>query len=165
MDYYDVESILADEERLKVAFNHDVHNFGFFMSGTTERIPKDTPVSFPVYLIAFLYKNGHCKLVDSPTVEYKDDFDVEPAAVNLKNSYFFRMMVHFESTEWLANLFYSRISTYIRRATKENLTEDDINMLSMEERNCLVSSRKTFQEYQKYLFKQVHLCITSQTAN
>lgn len=154
MDYYDLFCILAEEEKLKVRFNHAVDNFGFFLSPSTSCIHAGTPVEMPFFLVSFLLKNDHCQRVDSRVLLLKDPLDAEASIVSLRDTFFFSIESQFEYSDWVIALFYERMAAHTKLIVKPDFNEEDTRLLSSEERKYIVQSRRWFKMYQDYYYRK-----------
>jgi len=55
--YYDIDTILAEEERIPTRFRYDAHQLGYLDPGSVEEdITKDTKVELPLFLAKMLSK-------------------------------------------------------------------------------------------------------------
>lgn len=154
MDYYSIDSILANEEKLKVKFAHQIDGFGFYINSSLRAIRAGTVAELPFYLIGFLLKNEHCRLVESRLALCKDDLDAAPAIVDLSDSHFFRLGSYFEDTAYLTDIFYERVSEHARLIVRDNFSENDLSLLSHCERRFLLECRKSFKRFQDFYYRK-----------
>lgn len=155
MDYYSVDSILADEEKVKVRFEYQIDNFGFYINTSLGVLRANTKADLPFFLISFLLKNEHCTLVESHVGALKNDLDADAAMVDLKDIHFFILNSHFEDTAYLLDVFYERISSFVKTIVKEDFCESDLSLMSCDEKRYLVACRKNFKRFQDFYFRKI----------
>ncbi|ELA41016.1 uncharacterized protein VICG_01975 [Vittaforma corneae ATCC 50505] len=154
MDYYCIDSILAEEEKLKVKFSHEVENFGFYLGPTHSSIKRDAKVDLPFFLIKFLLLNEYCCVVEHPLKTMKHDLDAGAVLVDLKNRYFYTVNMHIYDRKYLFHTFFERIGSLITLLPKGDFSEDDVAKLSSEEKKIIVCSRRVFVEFENYYSKK-----------
>lgn len=154
MDYYDIDAILADEEKLKVKFNYKIDCFGMFGGQSSQIINPGKAIELPFFLISFLLINEHCELVNSPLEQLKDDLDAHSPIVDLNNSHFYHTSKNPENYKYLGNIFYERIGDFIKYLNKEDFSEEDISKLSYVERKYLIGSRKMYKMFQDFYLRK-----------
>lgn len=154
MDYYCIDSILAEEEKLKVKFASEIDNFGFYLSPAHQSIKKDTKVDLPLFLIKFLLLNEHCSVVEHPLKAVKHDLDAGAALVDLKNRYFYGVNVLIYDRRYLFHVFFERIGSLVTLLPKDDFGEDDVARLSSEEKRIAVRSRRVFAEFENFCSKK-----------
>ncbi|KAI5176346.1 hypothetical protein PAEPH01_2278 [Pancytospora epiphaga] len=150
MDYYSVDSILAAEEKIQVTFRHQIDNFGFYISPSLQSIRANIRADLPFFLVAFLLRNGHCKLATSQLLEIKDDLDADASIVDLSNSHFFVLNSYYENTRYLASVLFERLSIHAALIVKEDFSENDLLIMDYSERAYLIKSRENFKMFQDF---------------
>jgi len=154
MDYYSVDSILADEERIKVKFEHQIDNFGFYINTSLSAIRENTKIDLPFFLLSFLLRNEHCTLVRSQVGALKDDLDADPTIVCLKDTHFFVLNSRFEDPAYLLDVFYERIGTFARTIVKDDFCENDLSLMSYSEGEYLIGCQRNFKRFQDFYFRK-----------
>lgn len=154
MDYYSIDSILAEEEKLKVKFSVDVENFGFYLSPSHTLIKKEIKVDFPFFLIKFLLINEYCTIVEHPLKHIKFDLDACAGIVDLKNKYFYVINRMTYDKKYIFQIFFERISTFIPLLSKSDFGEEDVSKLSSEEKKIVILARKVFNDFENYYFNK-----------
>lgn len=154
MEYYSVDSIMADEEKIKVKFPCQIRNFGFYINPTLGAIRGGTRVDVPYFLVAFLLRNEHCVLVDPRVDRLKDDLDAEAGIVDLSGTHFFMLDRHYADRGYLAGIFYERMGAGARLIVKEDFSEDDLALTSHCERRLLIESRRRFKTFQDFFLRK-----------
>lgn len=154
MDYYSVDAILAEEDKLKVKLPKDVNNFAFYHGPGQEILKKDTKVDLPFFLIKFLIQNEYCTIIEHPVDAIKNDLDACSHIVNLKNKHFYEVGRFITDRKYLAQVFFERIGSFINILPKEDFSEDDLCNLSYEEKKIILKSRKQYSEFQNFYFNK-----------
>lgn len=152
MDYYNVDTILADEEKLNVKFDHTIKNFGFYISPSTLDIKKGFKVDLPCFLIKFLLKNDHCSVESCLYFDLENDFAAAASIVNLRDTHFFLVESQFIDTEIILNIFFERLGDFLKYIIKEDFSENDMSLLSYEERKYVIICRKWFKYFENFYF-------------
>lgn len=150
MEYYNVESILAEEEKLNVKFAHDIQNFGFYISPTLNTIKKDTKVDLPFFLVKFLILNEYCHIVEHPVKSVKFELDACSAIVDLKCRHFYSIGMFIYDRRYLCSVFFERIGSFVPILLKGEFSEDDVSRLSSEERRMIISARKCYVQFEEF---------------
>lgn len=150
MDYYNVDRILAEEEKLKVKLPCSVQTFGFYINPSLSIIKKDTKAELPFFLVKFLILNGFCTLLENPLDPIRDDLEAQASLVDLGNRHFFLVNKFMSEPLRLSEFFYERVGSFMSLLLKEGFTEDDVTKMSYEEKKLIVSSRKSFKEFQDF---------------
>jgi len=150
MDYYKVENILEEEEKVKVAFSYDIDTFGFYINPSLNTIRKNVKADLPLFLIKFIIQNDFCSIVENPFQALKHDLEAEASHVNLKNRHFFSVSKHLADRNKLSELFFERIGSYIGYVLKTDFTEDDVSKLSFGEKRLIIKARKSFRKFQDF---------------
>lgn len=154
MDYYHIDAILADEEKLKVKFKCKIDSFGICSGQNSPIINPGKAIELPFFLISFLLINEHCELINSPLEQLKDELDAHSPIVDMNNSHFYHTNKNLENYKYLANIFYERIGDFIKYLSKEDFSEEDISKLSYVERKYLMKSRKIFKMFQDFYLRK-----------
>lgn len=152
MEYYNIDSILAQEEKIMVKLPRDIENFGFYLSPEHATIKKDTKVELPFFLVKFLLKHEYCSIADHPVQNRKDDLDANASLVDLKNEHFYGLGKFLFDHDYLSKVFLERIGTFMTFLAKDDFSEDDLSELSYEERKLILKARKTFIKFQNFYF-------------
>ncbi len=151
MDYYDIHSILIDEEKVNVKFKHTIYNFGFYIGPRISNIKKNKKVDLPYFLVGFLIQNEHCEITSRYT-ELKNDLAAEPSIVNLRDTHFFMIESRFFDPDILLSIFFERLGVYLKNVMKYEFCENDTQMLSYEERKYVITCRKWFKAFEDFYF-------------
>jgi GINS complex subunit 3 len=151
MDYYNIDRILAEEEKLKVKLPHNIETFGFYINPSLSAIRKDTKAELPLFLVKFLIQNGFCTLAENPLDLVRDDLEAQASLVDLRNRHFFLVNRLLSEPSKLAEFFYERIGSFTSLLLKDGFTEDDVARMSYEEKKLITNSRKSFKEFQDFL--------------
>ena len=154
MNYYDLDKILAEEEKLKVKFSHNIENFGFYINPSLQDIKLNTRADLPFFLIKLLLQNQFCTLLENPVLKLKHDLDATSSIVNLKRKYFYSLNKFFNDKSYLSDIFYERIGSFVPLLIKNDFNEDDLEVMSSEERRIIISARKKFKEFQSFYFNR-----------
>lgn len=154
MDYYNIDSILAHEEKIKVKFPHQIRNFGFYINPTLSAIRSGTHVDVPYFLVDFLLRNEHCVLVDSRVDRLKDDLDAEAGIVDLSDTHFFMLDRNYADCSYLVNIFYERVGAGAKLIVKEDFSEGDLTVMSHCEKKLFIESRRCFKMFQDFFFRK-----------
>lgn len=157
MNYYKIDRILAEEEKISVKFEKDIENFGFYAGPLQSNVKADTKVDMPLFLVKFLIQNEHCFLVDHPLTKksstlLRNDLEANSSIVDLKNRHFYFVNRNIGEKDFLNRIFFERIGTHIILITKEDFNEDDMSKLSYEEKRIIADSRKKFLEFEEFYF-------------
>ncbi|KAI4291223.1 hypothetical protein PAPHI01_0497 [Pancytospora philotis] len=155
MDYYSVDSILAEEAKVEVRFKYTINNFGFYINSLLRDIRPSTRVCLPYFLVAFLLKYRHCTMTNRHLALVKHDLDADAALVNLGNSHFMALNSNFEDTDYMLRILYERLSAFARLIVKLDFSEDDLALLCHSERMYMRESRANFRRFQNYYMKRV----------
>jgi len=150
MEYYNIDSILAEEEKLKVKFLHDIDNFGFYISPTHSVIKRETKVDLPFFLVKFLVMNDYCHVVEHPLKAVKFDLDAGAGIVDFRSKYFYSLNMFIYDRKYLSSIFFERIGTFVPILLKEDFNEDDVSKLSSEERKIILSSRRNYVKFEDF---------------
>lgn len=156
MNYYNIDSILAEEEKVKVKFPHQIRHFGFYIGPGVSTIRSDTKIDLPFFLVSFLLKNEHCTIEASRYLQFKDDFAAEASIVNLRDTHFFILESNFENSTEILNIFYERLAACIKLIIKDDFTEEDTVLMSYEERQYTIYCRKWFKMFQDFYFRKLN---------
>lgn len=157
MDYYSIDRILAEEEKLKVKLPYNVETFGFYINPSLSMIRKDTSTELPFFLVKFLILNGYCMLTEKPLDLVRDDLEAQASLVDLKNRHFFLVNKFLSDPLELSEFFYERVGSFTSLLLKDGFTEDDVARMSYEEKKLIMSSRKTFKAFQDFFQSSDHI--------
>lgn len=152
MDYFSVDKILAEEEKLKVKFAFNVENFGFYINPSLKDIKINTRADLPFFLVKLLLQNQFCQLVENPMQTLKNDLDAKASIVDLKNRYFYSLNKFFNDESYLTDIFYERIGSFVSLMVKSDFNEEDLSKMSSEEKKIMIVARKKFNEFQNFYF-------------
>ncbi|KAM0679610.1 DNA replication protein [Glugoides intestinalis] len=152
MDYYNIDLILAQEEKIMVKLPRDVENFGFYLSPEHLTIKKDTNVELPFFLVKFLLQHEYCNITAHPVENRKNDLDANASLVNLNNEHFYGLGKFLFDQEYLSKIFLERIGAFMTFLPKEDFSQDDLTKQSYEERKLILRARKVFVEFQNFYF-------------
>lgn len=150
MDYYSLDSILEDEEKLEVLFPYDIDTFGMYINPSLTTIRKNVKADVPIFLIKFLLQNEFCTICRNPYEILKNDLEADSSYVNLKNKHFFLTARHIADKKKLVEFFYERIGCFIGLILKSDFCEDDLLKLSFGERKLLIKARKSFRKFEDF---------------
>lgn len=150
MDYYDIDRIMAEEEKLKVKLPYSVEAFGFYISPSLGAIRKSTKAELPFFLVKLLILNGFCTLAENPMDLVKDDLEAQASLVDLGGRHFFLVNRFLSDSQKLAEFFYERIGSFAGLLLKDGFTEEDVARMSYEEKRLVVNSRRSFREFQSF---------------
>lgn len=150
MDYYKLEKILEEEEKIKVKFPCEIENFGMFINPSLANIKKEVKVDLSLYLIKFLIQNEFCSVLENPFQKLKNDLEADSSIVDLKNKYFYGVCKNLINKKILSGIFYERVGSFIGLMLKKDFTEDDVMKMSAEEKKILMSSRQEFKRFQDF---------------
>lgn len=150
MDYYSIDRILDEEEKLKVKLSYNIETFGFYISPSLSIIRKGTKAELPFFLVKLLVMNGFCTLTETPLNLVKDDLEAQASLVDLKGRHFFLVNRFLSDPHKLSGFFYERIGSFTGLLLKDGFTEDDVAKMSYEEKRLVVSSRRSFREFQSF---------------
>lgn len=153
MDYYDVDDILLRETRVRVAFRHKIHNFGFLASQSTSVVPENRKVEVPYFLVEFLLRNDHCRLCDDALNDgLLNSMRAKASIVDLRAvcPHFFLLYSRIADRKMLAGFFYERMGDFCRLLLKEAFSEDDVCRLDAGERRLVVESRRQLQRFRMF---------------
>jgi hypothetical protein len=153
MNYYDIDNIIAQEEKLKVKFPYNIKNFGFYINPNTSDIKMDTHVDLPYFLVKFLLENDYCSLVENPLNLIKNELDAAPRKIDLKNRNFYNLNKFINDKVYLSDIFYQRMGSYASLMEKQSFNEDDMAIMSYEEKKIMLSSEKTFKLFKQFKLK------------
>ena len=156
MDYYKLDRILEEEEKIKVKFPCEIENFGIYINPSLTNIKQDVKADIPLFLIKFLIQNEFCTVLEDPYTSIKNDLEAEASIVDLKNRYFYGICKHLIDHEVLSKTFYERMGSYIGLLLKKDFTEDDVMRMSAEEKQLIIISRQEFQRFQDFYNKSVN---------
>ncbi|KAG5858995.1 hypothetical protein KMI_09g14220 [Encephalitozoon hellem] len=153
MEYYSLDDILLDEQRIPVIFKHRIQNFGF-LGSRAKVVPENKKVDAPYFLVGFLLRNGHCELdKEFPDEALLYDIRAKPSAVDLRSvcPYFFYLYsILLREKVFLPEFFYERVGDYSSLVLKREFSEDDVWKLDMIERGLIVCSRRMFQRFYSF---------------
>jgi GINS complex subunit 3 len=153
MEYYNIDDILARESRLKVRFNHRIHNFGFLPLETQTHIPKGKKVEAPYFLVSFLLRNDHCMVAEELIGDVLlSDLRAKPSLVDLGSicKYFFFLYSELVPSIDLRTFFLERMDDYSALMLKEGLSGDDTWRLDAAEKRLIANSRRRFQAFRRF---------------
>lgn len=150
MDYYSIDRILDEEEKIKVKLPYNIETFGFYISPSLGMIRKGTKAELPFFLVKLLVQNGFCTLTETPLTLVEDDLEAQASLVDLRGKHFFLVNRFLSSPQRLSRFFYERIGSFTSLLLKDGFTEDDVAKMSYEEKKLVVSSRRSFREFQSF---------------
>ncbi|KAL6121594.1 hypothetical protein NUSPORA_01460 [Nucleospora cyclopteri] len=160
MNYYNIDSILEDEEYVKITFNDFIRGSKLFKSAKSGQ-----KIDLPLFAVKFLLQNDHCKMAEEFDEKLKNDLEADSSIVDLKKTHFytysnfllfnineFNMEVFSEEIpkNLLDRLFLERMGSFTKILVKEDFSEDDVSHMSYEERRIAVEGRKKYQLFNKY---------------
>jgi len=91
MNYYDIDDILAEEERIPLTFRNEGYNLGWLDAGSSDdHLKSETAVELPIWLGNLLLKRAYVDL-DLPInykANYRSRLEADPIIVGLTKYYY-----------------------------------------------------------------------------
>jgi len=153
MEYYNVHAILVEEEKIKVSFPCEMESISHFIRHPRMPLPPETPVEVPYYLASFLLQNDRCTRIDFPVNLLRDDLMADAYIVDLHNTHFFALNGLMGDREFLAEIFFSRISVYANFIVNDSHVKEE-GIMSVCEKRWFNKAKSTYDEFKRFYLKE-----------
>ncbi|ORD99092.1 hypothetical protein A0H76_1420 [Hepatospora eriocheir] len=144
-NHLNINKILEREALIEVEFNENIRPTKLYTN-----IIDGFKGHFPISVVDFFIRNEHCKPIENDFKSMKEELNADSHIVNLRNECFYTKSLLNgldNNPEELKSIFFERMCHFSKLLLKSDFTEDDMLILSAEEKNIILRSKQAFNKF------------------